>query len=57
MLWSLRSNRRHPIIGLMPRSTTLNWYTQTNCGPGMDFHSMLSHSQPGPSSARNFMLS
>ena len=21
----------------MPRSTTLNWYTQTNCGPGIGF--------------------
>jgi hypothetical protein len=31
---SLRSNRRRPIIGLTPRSTTLNWYTQTNCGLG-----------------------
>ena len=26
------------IIGLIPRSTTFNWYTQTNCGRGIRVH-------------------
>ena len=34
MVWSLRSSNRRQIIGLMPHSTILNWYTQTNCGLG-----------------------
>jgi hypothetical protein len=37
MVWSLRSSNRRQIIGLMPHSTILNWYTQTNCGQGIGF--------------------
>lgn len=39
VLWSLRSNRRPPDLGLMLRSTTLNLYTQTDLGPSIGFHS------------------
>jgi hypothetical protein len=57
MLWSLRSNRRRQVIGLMPRSTTLNGTHRPIVDQTSGFHAMLSHGQPCPSSARNFMLS